>query len=159
MTTKELLLLAYHEALKSPDTSTQNGAILLTEFDMVMDCNRLPDGIQITEERLKRPEKYLWTEHSERNVIFKAAKMGIKTNGATMICPWAACSNCSRAIIQAGVKKLITHKQAHIRSPVFWQGEIAVAMEMFKEAGIEVEWYDGVVGAEEILHCGEKWRP
>lgn len=162
MDNKELLLLklAYEEALKSPDPSTQNGALIISlDGQYMRDCNRFPDGVQYLPERWERPDKYFWIEHAERNVIFACSKYGIATNGATMVCGWAACSSCARAIIQAGIKTLITHKQAHDRSPDYWKKEIEIAMTMFKEAGVKVEFFDGEVGCDVIRHCGEMWKP
>lgn len=158
---KELLKMSYAAALPSPDPSTQNGALIITAdgHHFVSDCNRFPDHVECLPERLERPIKYQFIEHAERNAIFLCARHGITTQGATMICGWAACSNCARAIIQSGIGRLITHKQAHDRSPAFWKQEIEVAMIMLKEAGVQVKFYDGKVDAVTILHCGEAWCP
>ena len=121
--------------------------------------NEFPAGVRYISERWERPLKYKIIEHAERNVIYNAAKRGIATNGLIMVCPWAACSDCARAIIQAGVKMLITHKQAHDRSPDFWRKEIEVAFEMLNEAKVEIVMYDGVVGVSGVLHSGQLWNP
>ena len=156
---KSLLKYAYEIATKSHDNSTQNGAILVDDNSNIITtgCNEFPYGVQRLDERHERPIKYKFTEHAERNVIYKAAMLGYLTNGSTMVCPWAACSDCGRAIIQSGIKRLVTHKQAHDRSPPFWAKEIDVAFTMLKEAGIEIVMFDGNVGGVEILHCGERW--
>ncbi len=160
---RELLYKAYEAALKSPDPSTQNGALLINDsanLIVATDCNRFPDGVEYKPERWERPLKYKIIEHAERNVIFKAATKGISTKNLTMACGWAACPDCARAIIQSGIRKLITHKQANDRSPPFWADEIKIAHEMFREAGIEVIEYDGPIGFDrKVRHSGEEWEP
>lgn len=158
---KKLLQDAYGIAKHSPDPSTQNAALLVGTKGTVLtyDTNRPPDGVVMTPERWGRPAKYRFVEHAERNVIFAAASEGICTNRLIMVCPWAACSDCARAIIQCGIRTLVTHQQAHDRSPDFWKAEIDVAFAMFQEAGVEVIMYDGVVGAQNVLHSGKLWNP
>ncbi|MFH1657215.1 MAG: deaminase, partial [bacterium] len=96
--------------------------------------------------------------HAERNIIYQAAKLGIKTKGLTMVCPWAACSDCAQAIIQAGIKRLVVHKQALDKSG-HWQGDIEIAFAMLGEAGVEIIVFDGKVEADKILRSGKFWKP
>ena len=158
---RELLRYAYQWAKTSPDPSTQNAAVLVTASGLKIgyDINRFPDGVKYTPERWERPLKYKIIEHAERNVIYKMAKIGQRTDGLIMVCPWAACSDCARAIIQAGISTLITHKQAHDRSPDFWRKEIEVAFEMLNEKKVEIVMYDGIVGVTGVLHSGQLWNP
>jgi len=45
--------------------------------------------------------------HAETNVIAFAAKNGIKTDGCTLILTHSPCFDCSRLIIQSGVKTVV----------------------------------------------------
>lgn len=45
--------------------------------------------------------------HAEVNAIYAAAKIGIPTEGATLYSTTAPCVNCARAIIQAGIIKVV----------------------------------------------------
>jgi dCMP deaminase len=162
--TKNLMRRAYEKALESPDPSTQNSALLVTDMGSLAwivaeDVNRFPDGVEYTPERWERPLKYSYVEHAERNVIYQLARKGYPTEGLIMISCWACCSDCARAIIQAGIKKLVTHKQAVDRSPPFWAEEVKVAYTMLQEAGVELEFLDATFGGIEIRHTGEVWRP
>lgn len=154
---------AYNMALSSPDPSTQNGALILQgEMTVAKDCNRLPNGVLESKERWERPLKYKIIEHAERNAIFQFAARPLTSSGlvgATMVCPWAACADCARAIIQAGITKLVTHKQAHDRSPDFWKQEIEIAFQMLREANVEIVMVDAKIGGVELLHSGQKWNP
>lgn len=170
---KRFLAIAYEEASKSLDPSTQVGALLVRVYHNInvqprvieKDHNRFPNNLEYTSKRLERPLKYKFIEHAERNVIYKYAKKDksgseeTSTDGLVMVAPWAACADCARAIIQVGIIQLVTHKQAHDMSPDFWQKEIDIAMEMFDSAGVKVDFYDGKVDGPEVLHSGKKWIP
>lgn len=95
MTPQQYLLMAYKEATKSPDPSTQNGAVIVTTAGTAADCNRFPERVKITDARLERPLKYNFIEHAERNAIFSAARKQLPLLGATMYVPWFACSDCT----------------------------------------------------------------
>ncbi len=158
---KALLKMAYEKAKESEDPSTQNAALLVSDGGRVLvaDTNRFPEGVITNKERWERPLKYKFIEHAERNVCYISAKQGIKTEGLTMVCPWAACSDCARAIIQSGIIRLVTHQQAHERSPEFWAKEIEIAFAMLKEAGVEIIMYNGTIGVKDVLHSGQLWTP
>jgi dCMP deaminase len=160
--------MAYMLAIQSPDPSTQNGAILAAGWDdgpPVMatgSCNEFPRGVKYTDARWERPTKYAVIEHAERNAILAAARFGIRTDSLKLVCPWAACADCARAIIQAGISTLITHKQAADQNTPRWTESIAIAFEMLSEAGVEVIYHDEVFGPElcqPILRDGELWQP
>lgn len=162
--TRLLMLEAARAAQKSPDPSTQNGAVLTTRHGPITDiphpkpyishCNTFPEGVRITEERLERPLKYNYIEHAERNVILQAAREGVPTAGATMYVLWAACSDCARAIIQAGIRKIVVSQKMMDGTPAHWKDSIKHAFVMFEEADIEVEYFDGFLG-ETILFNGQ----
>ncbi len=154
----ELLRQAYEHGKNSPDPSTKNGSLLFDEKcgDVrVIGFNHFANGVLETEERWQRPLKYNYIVHAEVDVIAIAANVGVMTNGLTMVCPWAACSRCAGPMIQAGIKKLVTHKQAHDCSHGDWANEIILAFGMFKEARLEVVMYDGLVGVSGVLQNGQ----
>lgn len=121
--------------------------------------NSFPNRIAETEERQKDKEtRYKLSVHAERNLIYSAARLGIKTNGLIMVCPWATCTECAQSIIQSGIKTLITHKQALDRSG-HWQEDINFAFDILKEAGVEIIIFDGKIGVGKILRSNEYWEP
>lgn len=133
------------QAQRSPDPSTQNGAVLIMENRDVRwvtaSVNEFPAGVEYTDERWVRPNKYQYIEHAERNCIYRAARYGISTFGGTMVCPWAACSDCARAIIQAGVQTLVTLSPTD-NTNERWMDSIAIAMQMLKEGGVTVHYLE-----------------
>jgi dCMP deaminase len=175
----EYLVEAYKIATKSPDPSTQNGAVIVYEhftpsenyndpfegigksqFCEIAACNDFPEGVNLTEDRLQRPLKYNFIEHAERAAILKAAKLGVCLDGLTMYVCWAACSDCARAIIGSGIKKIVTHKRMMDRTPDHWKESISHAFKMFEEAKIEVVQITlELPNAPKIRFNGELWQP
>lgn len=157
---KELLKEAYKKAAESTNPSTQNAALLVDDKGEILAAaaNPFPDRIAETPERFEKELRYKYGVHAERNVIYKAAKLGIKTEGLTMVCPWAACADCAQGIIQAGIKKLIAHKEALDRSQ-HWADDIDFAFRMLKEAGVAIEIFEGKIGAPKVLRSGAYWMP
>ena len=170
------LVECYKLATKSRDLSSQNGAGLFSregEF-LGQGYNDFPCGVEWTEERAStRPIKYEYTEHAERNAVFDAA-IGCQhgdtytrdpLHNCVMVCPWAACADCARAIIQIGVKHLYVHKQrmdltnqgAHAAQ---WADKVDRALGMMLEAGVEIHYHDGwLAGAPDIRADGKLWSP
>ncbi len=168
-TYEELLVEAYQIATLSPDPSTQNGAIVLDkDFNLLgVGCNTFTKGVESSPEKLERPLKYSLVEHAERNSIYNCLAT-IQPVGAsldnlwvpkgrphTMVCPWAACVDCARAIVQCGIHILVRHQSATDRSPAHWIESIALADEILADGSVEVINVKGFLGAPEILHNGE----
>lgn len=157
----KLMKEAYAVAQTSTNISTQNAAILVDDGGNVVLAapNSFPDGVEESSERQNdKPRRYKYSVHAERNVIYLAAKKGIKTEGLTMVCPWATCGDCAQAIIQAGIAKLVTHCQALDRSGN-WREDIEFAFAMLREAGVGVEIFDAKIGVGPILRSGQRWEP
>lgn len=139
---ESLLIASYEEAKKSDDPSTQVGAVLVNATGTIVSTgfNIFPIGVKRTEKRTQRPNKYLYTEHAERNAILNAAKMGIKTDGLIMVCAWAACADCARAIINSGIKAVIRHPHNGLTGGIKdrWNESMIAGDKMFYESGVIV---------------------
>lgn len=141
-------------AAESTDPHTQNGALLRARNGSVIGAaNQLP-AIVATSERLARPAKYMYIEHAERHVIYKAARFGLATNDATLYCPWYACADCARAIIMAGITRVVGHVKPRALTPERWLETIRVADSMFAEADVETVLLDDELDAR-FLFNGE----
>jgi len=165
---QEFLTQACAEAKNSPDPSTQNGAVLVQwqthnsdePFKVIgRASNTFPEGVKSPPERLVRPLKYSYIEHAERGAIYDAAKKGHSTKGSTMFVLWAACADCGRAIIRAGVEKVVVHQGYMDKTPPHWKESIEAAFIMLEEAGIVVDYFPGTIGTHELLFNGELWMP
>jgi len=148
-------------AITSPDPSTQNSAFLVLESgDAVPETlavNEFPRGVVKSDVRWERPVKYFYVEHAERNSIYAAARHGISTQGLTMVSPWASCADCARAIIQAGIVRLVRYISV---DHLHWADSVDIADQMFDEASVEVVTLaEPISGTNPILRAGKPWLP
>lgn len=88
---------------------------------------------QTTHEDGKVTQHCVRTVHAEQNAICQAAKLWIAINGATLYCKMTPCRTCAMLIINCGIKRVVCEKKYHAG------GE---SEEMFKQAGIELEFFD-----------------
>lgn len=156
--------LALLKATQSPDPSTQNGAILVADDEAISvtaACNEFPAGVEYMSERWERPLKYDVIEHAERNAIYAAARNGIATKGLTLVCAWAACADCARAIIQAGLSELVTLAPTEAATHARWTDTVEIGMVMLGEAGVKVTYLDGsdFHDAPPLRRNGQPWSP
>ncbi len=73
-----------------------------------------------------------YAAHAEQNAIIQAAKYGVKIDGATLYCTHQPCVICAKMIINAGIKRVVYQEG--------YPDEFS--MELFREAGTEVEKYE-----------------
>lgn len=132
---------------KSKDEKTQIGAIIVGKNKEIVSTgyNSFPRGINDNvQERQERPEKYFWFEHAERNAIYNAARIGVSTMGTTMYLSCGIpCTDCTRGIINAGIKRIFIEpgKNSGAQGEK-WAEHEDRSFDMFKEAGVEVNFYD-----------------
>ena len=141
MSTHKYLPVAISIAQLSKDISTKAGAVILGPDKEVRSIgyNGAPRGCKADEDhRSERPEKLFWFEHAERNAIYNAARVGTPLAGSTMVCTHYPCMDCARAIIQAGIRKVVVPEpdQAFYAR---WAKDIVRANELFQECGVDVE--------------------
>lgn len=149
----------------SDDPSTQNGSVLVPANQPNSVCygaNHFPRHVAVTPERLAdRDVKLSFMEHAERDAIYKAAFQGFPTEGATLYVPWFACTDCARAIIMAGITRVVGHRPMMDKTPQRWMETIRQADTMLNEAGIQRDYHDGQLFDDDfhVLFSGEFWTP
>jgi dCMP deaminase len=132
---------------RSKDRSTKVGAVAIDDNYCLKGSgyNGFPRGTNDDlDSRHERPLKYRWTVHAEMNVIAQAARPVLE--GTTLILTSLhPCATCAGLIVQAGIKKVVTRKTEQIKriesGRADWDEEALIALEIFKEAGVEVEYY------------------
>jgi len=140
---KRFMDLAEHVSKWSKDRRKKVGSVIVDDDRRVISmgfngfASKINDDV---EERHVKPLKNFYVEHAERNSIYSAAKSGIALKGTTIYINWFACSECCRAIIQSGIKRVVCIK------PDFeddsWGEAFKVSKSMFEEAGVEVAYLD-----------------
>jgi len=125
---------AEHAAKKSKD-ATKVGAVLVGPENEIRlsGFNGPPRGVLDLPERRERPTKYLFSSHSEANLVAFAAREGIRTKDCTVFVTHACCAGCARTLIQAGIRKVV-YGGGTTSMPL---EEFEAAAQMFKEAGVQ----------------------
>jgi dCMP deaminase len=130
---------------KSKDNRTQIGAVIVGRGNEIVSTgyNSFPRGINDNlPERQERPEKYYWFEHAERNALYNAARIGVSTEGCTIYLTCGIpCADCARGIINAGIRKVVCDEHPTVANDDRWKEHAIRSLQMFKEAGVEVEYY------------------
>jgi dCMP deaminase len=143
--TEYFLNIAEQVKLKSKDQSTQIGSVIVGMDNEVLSTgyNSFPRGMDDTlQERQERPEKYFWMEHSERNAIYNAARIGVSLKNSTIyITSGLPCSDCARGIVNSGIKKVYCKKVCTTKNREKWEESQNRTLQMFKECGVEVIYY------------------
>ena len=106
------MALAQLVATWSKDRGRKVGAVIVGSDNEVRSTgfNGIPRGVNDNvEERhdAETGEKYLWVSHAERNAIYNAALLGVSTKNCTIYVPWYPCIECAKAIVQAGIAKIV----------------------------------------------------
>lgn len=136
---KRFMNLAKHIATWSKDKRTGVGAVIVNDKKKVLSLgfNGNPRGVRDDiEEREKKPEKDYYVIHAERNALDEAETSLV---GATIYCTFFTCATCAHGIIQKGLKKVVA-PEPNWEDKRYADSQKA-AMNMYKEAGVEVEFY------------------
>ena len=107
-------------SFRSKDPNTQNGAHIIDPIlktTLSIGYNGLPRGCDdnefpwCREAENENDTKYPYSEHSERNAIYNAARRGIALDNSVMYLyserAYYPCKECARAIIQSDIKEVI----------------------------------------------------
>jgi dCMP deaminase len=141
--------LAEVAASKSKDRSTKVGCVIVGPDNEVrsMGFNGFPRGIDDDiDERHERPIKYSYTEHSERNALYNACRVGIPLNGCRLYANWLLCIECARGVIQAGIVEIIIDardEEAKREKWKSWKDDFDFAENLLNEAGLKITFYRG----------------
>lgn len=137
---RKFMQLAEQLATWSKDRSRRVGCIVVGPNNEVRATgyNGFPRGVDDSvEERYERPAKYKWTEHSERNAIFNAARVGVSLAGCRLyVTTLYPCVDCARAIVQSGIASVVCVPPDF--SDLVWGEDFRIAQTMFAEGGVVV---------------------
>ena len=102
--------MAKQTAELSHDDETQVGSILIKNstgaiiaaayngFVRHAPDNKLPTT---------RPDKYPYMMHSEHNLIYNCARLGISMDDCTLVCTHSPCAVCMRGLWQCGITRVV----------------------------------------------------
>jgi dCMP deaminase len=112
----------------------QVGALIVKDKMIISDgYNGTPSGFEnVCEDETGKTKPYVL--HAEANAITKVAKSANNCDGATLYITAAPCIECSKLIIQAGIKRVVFCDPYHSQD----------GTELLKRVGIEVVQVDAV---------------
>src|SRR5262245_58270507 len=128
---RKFMQLAEQVGSWSRDRSRRIGCVVVGPRNEVRSTgyNGFPRGVDDSiEARYERPAKYRWTEHSERNAIYNAARVGVSLEGCRLYVTLYPCADCARAIIQSGIVSVMS--VAPDFSDSVWGPEFKIAQTM-----------------------------
>jgi len=130
--------VAHLSGMRSKDPNTQVGACIVSSDNKIlsMGYNGFPKGCSDEEypwerEGAAEDTKYPYVTHSELNAILNYR--GGSLEGTTLYVSLFPCNECAKAIIQAGIKKVVYDSDKYINTPMN-----LAAKRMFQSAGIEL---------------------
>ena len=107
------------------------GALLVKDRMIISDgYNGTPSGFEnvCEEDGVTKP----YVLHAEANAITKVAKSGNSSEGATLYVTASPCLECSKLIIQSGIKRVVYRDEYRLTDGI----------DLLRLAGIEVERVD-----------------
>ena len=159
---RDMLREAYKYAYEnSTDTTTKNGAVIVSKGDIISrGSNRFAKNVEITKKRSTSVAERIYQDHSERNAIYGAARLGIPLEGTEMYSTWVPCPACVNGILFSGIKKVVFHYDAAIKKhKKYWRDQLKDSVNMMLEGGIEVAVYKGKIGDVQALFHKKEWEP
>ena len=110
----------------------QVGALIVKDRMIISDgYNGTPSGFEnICEDENGVTKPYVL--HAEANAITKVAKSGNSSQGATLYVTASPCLECSKLIIQSGIKRVVYNDEYRLTDGI----------DLLRRAGIEVEKVD-----------------
>ena len=110
----------------------QVGALIVKEKMIISDgYNGTPSGFEnVCEDEQNVTKPYVL--HAEANAITKLARSSNNSDGATLYVTASPCIECSKLIIQAGIKRVVYGEQYRLTD----------GLDLLRRAGVEVVYLD-----------------
>lgn len=132
--------MAHLIAERSPDPSTQAGAVVANQNNVVIGVgyNGMPRGVELEEVPWEREgdfedTKYAYICHAEENAVYNSNN---STKDCKLYCTLFPCNECAKTIIQNGIKEVIYDSDKYADDPKFKAGR-----RLFKLAKIKLRQY------------------
>lgn len=138
---RRFITLAKHIASWSKDDSTKVGAVIYDSSHRIISTGYNGLAANVKDVGLEdRDRKYKTIIHAEINAILFAET---NLHGCTIATwPFQPCSNCSSAIIQSGIKRVVFPKSTDPEKNARWLESFNLARSQFSEAGVIMEEYE-----------------
>ena len=128
---------------RSKDPNTQVGACIVSPQHKIlsMGYNGFPTGCSDDEFPWGREgdpldNKYFFTTHSELNAILNYRGGSLGLEGSTIYVTLFPCNECAKAIIQAGIKRIVYDSDKYDGTP-----SVIASKRMLTAAGVKLQKY------------------
>jgi dCMP deaminase len=132
--------MAHVIAMRSKDPSTQAGAVVVNDGNVVVGVgyNGFPRGVKNDalpwgKVGVLENTKYAYVCHAEENAIYNSNN---STKGCKIYCVLFPCNECAKTIIQNGIKEVIYESDKYKNTSI-----VKAAKKMFKLTGVKVRQY------------------
>lgn len=135
--------MAYLSSQRSKDPNTKVGACIVDQDHKIVSngYNGMPTGVDEHEVSWNKGEgldsKYLYVCHAEFNAILNTRQSG-ELKGCTLYVTLFPCNECTKAIIQTGIKEVVYVSNKYAEQTAF-----QASAKMLKLAGVKVRQYTG----------------
>lgn len=136
-----MMRMAHVIAERSKDPSTQNGAVVATDENVIVGVgyNGWPRGIDSSALPWEREgdfekTKYAYVCHAEENAIYNANN---STRDCKIYCTLFPCNECAKTIIQNGIREVIYESDKYKGTPA-----VNASKKLFKLAGVKTRHYE-----------------
>lgn len=129
------MTLALVASLKSKDSSTQVGAVIVdnrTRKVISAGYNGFPRYVDDDEIPQTRPEKYFYVVHAELNAILHAER---QLSDCSLYVTSFPCSECMKAVIQTGIKRVVYLNEL---SGSDWEDSRTATIRLAELAGVKI---------------------
>ncbi len=131
------MAMAHLSALRSKDPSTQVGAVIVDDANRVVSIgyNGLPRGCSDDtfpwgREGGMLDTKYAYVVHAELNAILNSPR---PVNGCTVYVSLFPCNECAKAIIQAGISRIVYECDKYADTEA-----VIISKKMLNAAGVQL---------------------
>lgn len=137
----------------SQDTNTQVASALVSWAGGIVlaGWNEVPSQLVKVGYPKNTETKNYCTEHAERRVLFKANENRLTTDRLQMYGTWIACAECARAIIQFGIRRVVTFRRLVERTPLRWSDSVREGLTMMRDSGIQLVGWSGTINTTRVI--------
>ncbi len=116
---------------------------------LAVGTNKVPDALHLSADEIQsllgrdRNWKYFMLEHAERQAIFDALNKGVSLYNASLFSTLFPCADCARAIVAAGIRRVVTPRPGLNSSrDERWLEHYNYAQQIFSAAGTVLDFFD-----------------
>jgi dCMP deaminase len=129
-------LAKYHAELFSKDPRVKVACILLSQHPHVILSTGYNGMCRGVEDVWDQPMKDHMIVHAETNAVYNAARIGVNLTNSIAVVTLFPCLSCAKALIQSGVRKVVTVKPNY--DDPKWGEQFRMSKELLARTGVDV---------------------